>query len=140
LAPGWQQIPELKNNASWGYLYDTDGHGMFRPPGYPAVWAGLILLHLDDRRSQEAVVAVVDGITTVILFCAAWRMFGRVAAICAATLCAFNPFMCWYTTTMAREPYMTLLLLIGTLLLWRGVQRKSLPWTVAAGIVFAAGG
>src|SRR5262249_61825183 len=42
LAPGWQQIPELKNNASWGYLYDTDGHGMFRPPGYPAVWAGLI--------------------------------------------------------------------------------------------------
>src|SRR5262245_15363376 len=65
LAPGWTQVPELAHSGL-RYLYDRTGQGSFRPPGYPLVWAGLMRIGCDSRRSQEVMFALLESATVAL--------------------------------------------------------------------------
>ena|SRR5215211_7019963 len=138
VAPG--DAPYFLNVLARGLYNDLYFPNHYWTPGYPAFEALLIVL---PGRAEDAIVvaqhllgvALVDGVLL-----AAWRYFGKPAAILAAGLAALTPVMVVLEHTLLPDFLFAVALPAGAVALAEAVRREPPDWRLLAlaGALFGA--
>lgn len=133
----WRDDPLLRR-VQYRYLFDR--HGTALPPGYPAVLAVLHNTVGDNPRTLQVVLALMCGLTAVLVYKTGWLLFDRTVGVTAAVFFAFSPGDAWSLTWLIREPLITLLIAGGVYFTFRTAKNRALPWAVATGLWFGLAG
>jgi peptidoglycan/LPS O-acetylase OafA/YrhL/4-amino-4-deoxy-L-arabinose transferase-like glycosyltransferase len=122
-------------------LSPSGGPTAFRPPLYPVFLGGIYKLTGDSMTAARLVQAALGGVTVVLVFLVARRLFGRPAAFAAAIVTAVYPPLVTISATLMSEaifvPIMVGALL--TALLAREGGARANHWAVATGLLVGAG-
>jgi 4-amino-4-deoxy-L-arabinose transferase-like glycosyltransferase len=107
-----------------------------RPPLYPALVAVVYrLCGIDNCQAVRLVQAVISLLNVVLLYHIGRSLFSRRVALWAAGLYCFYPSLLGYNNLLLTEVLFTFLYCSFAALLIRSVQKDSLRWLLAAGIV-----
>jgi len=137
--PDWRQNADLARSP-WSYMYDNDGFSMFRPPGYPFLLSIMERVRLGDVRHEQALLALLEGVTALVMCTLASRLFGWRSTLIAAAFFLVNPGLSYALTKGGREPFLTIFWTAGFLSLTCLLRRPTWQWAVMAGVWFGLAG
>ena len=113
--------------------------GAFRPPGYPALVAGVFLAFGESLTALRVILALVSVAIVGVVYAVVRPAWGVRAALLSALVCAVNPTLIHYSHFVWSEIVTALLLALVVL----GVQRWSEDgrrgWLVATGLAIGLG-
>lgn len=122
--------------AGRGYAFPGEGPTAFRVPLYPLFIAAVTF----PVRSTWVFLGAQALISCGTVVCTALigrRLFGAMAGLAAAALCALYPYYVWHDLALQETGLFTFLTVLGTLLLLELRERRRAVLAVGAGIVLA---
>lgn len=135
--PGWRDDARLANDDR-RFLYQSH-LATSRPPGYPLVLAGIMSLGFEGQGAFQVVAVVAETINLLIIVVLAVRLFGRTAGGMAGIMWLCMPRSYAYIVSLVREPYITLLFLLGIALVLCVPTNRSKRLAAASGLCFGLG-
>jgi len=120
--------------AGRGLVYDDDGHEHFgRAPGY-AVFLAAVRSIDDSIAAVKVAQSVLGAFGVAVIAMLATRAAGPRAGAAASVIAALYPPLVWMPGYLLSETLYSLLALVGTLLLWRALDRPTPGKFFATGI------
>lgn len=124
-----------RNLIDHGYYGYAPGQQIaWRPPGYPFFLAALRWI-IDGQWFVRVVQAALAGGIVVLASSIARRLFGPWVAAATSVLLFVTGLVAVYASVELSETLATFLLVLAAWLVVHGVERTSIPWVAAGGIV-----
>ena len=121
------------------YAYGRDDTpAIDRGPLYPYIIATIFwLVGGEDFTAVQVFQAFVHGLTSLLIFIVARRIFDRRIALVAQVLCATNPVLIWYTSRIWIETFLALTVAMVVWMLVLFVEKPTHLRSVFAGLAIA---
>jgi hypothetical protein len=121
--------------AGRGLVYDDDGHEHFgRAPGY-AVFLAAVRSIDDSIAAVKVAQSVLGTLGVAVIVMLARRASGPRAGAAAAAIAAVYPPLVWMPAYLLSETLYSVLALLGTLFLWRALDRPTAGKFLVTGAV-----
>ncbi len=119
-----------------GYVYEGSSFpAIDRGPVYPYVLAGLFFVtggyHVETVQIFQV---LIHGLTCLLIFFLAQKIFTRRIAIIAQVLCALHPMLIWYTARIWIETLHTFLIIVAAFAIVLFIERLTLKRAIGAGL------
>jgi len=107
----------------------------YRSPGTSVIWAGLYWTFGHRYSIVRIFYCILDTLTILLIFQIGRKCFSDTVALLASAIYAVWPQALLYSSQLLSEPLFTFLFCCFILLSLKFAERKSWPWSIAAGVL-----